>query len=42
MNENNIIFLDIDGVLNDNKSSYSIHSINALKKLLTDIVQNLF
>lgn len=34
MNENNIIFLDIDGVLNDNKSNYSIHSINALKKII--------
>lgn len=34
MNENNIIFLDIDGVLNDNKSNYSIYSINALKKII--------
>ncbi len=34
MNENNIIFLDIDGVLNDNTSSYSAKSINVLKEII--------
>ena len=34
MNENNIIFLDIDGVLNDNTSSYSDESVNTLKEII--------
>ena len=31
---NNIIFLDIDGVLNDNSSSFSLESVNVLKYLI--------
>lgn len=31
---NNIIFLDIDGVLNDNNSSFSLDSLNVLKELI--------
>lgn len=30
----NIIFLDIDGVLNDNNSSFSLESLEVLKKLI--------
>ena len=32
-NQNNVIFLDIDGVLNDNITNYSLTSINCLKLL---------
>ena len=30
----NVIFLDIDGVLNDNISSFSLQSIQVLKQLI--------